>query len=134
MAMKRIGIAFTRARGARRDEYGIYEGEHGGRYSRYEGYREDTPTGEKQVGLSLAGPYSYSSQSYLDFKPEHFETIRIFDEKKSGNMAHSHDVFVVTRGRRRVGIEIAFSADEAIERVSRKKNIPEPLLHARRVR
>src|SRR5271154_4589225 len=133
--MKRIGIAFTKkGRNGRRDEYGILEGEHGGRYVRYEGYREDTPTGEKMVGLPLAGVNASWAQSLMDFKPEHFETIRIFEEKKSGAMAQSRGVFVVERGRRRVGIEIAFSDGEAIERVSRKKHIPEPLLHARRVR
>jgi len=91
---KRVGVAFSKPHGpsGRRDEYGIYESS--GRaygmevpkylYTKYEGYRENTPKGEVQTGLALGGP-GWREQSMLEFKPEHFGEVRFF-ESRSGDL------------------------------------------------
>jgi len=82
--MERIGIAFTKRTGTtnRRREYGIYAEPAfpETRYTKYEGYREDSPTGEVMVGLALAGPHSCYTQPLTPFLPTDFETTRFFKE------------------------------------------------------
>lgn len=64
----------------RQSEYGIYQiGEHPALYARYEGCRYDSPTGQVQVGLPLAGPQASHNQPLIDFRPGDYETIRFFD-------------------------------------------------------
>lgn len=79
--MKRIGIALAHPRGAtkRQDEYEVLQGDHGTRYARYVGYREQRSDGEAQVGLPLAGPNAAHLQPIMDFVPNHYATIRFFD-------------------------------------------------------
>lgn len=76
--MERIGIARARPKGPtnRRDEYGIYAmTEAYGRpvdppklYLKYEGYREQRPEGEAQVGLPMGGP-GWRPEPMIDFYP-----------------------------------------------------------------
>ncbi|NIT79562.1 MAG: hypothetical protein GWN58_32925 [Anaerolineae bacterium] len=83
--MERIGIARGRPKGPtnRRDEYGIYAmTEAYGRpvdppklYLKYEGYREQRPDGEAQVGLPMGGP-GWRPEPMIDFHPD--ERVRDF--------------------------------------------------------
>ena len=73
--LKRVGVAFTRSRAGRVDEYGIYRFEGGDKeYAKYEGYRE----GGWMVGLPLAGPNAAHTQPLIDFNPHHFEKVTYF--------------------------------------------------------
>lgn len=82
--MERIGVAFSKEQGPtkKRGEYGIWKGESGGLYARYEGYREQREGGEAQVGLPLAGPNSVHTQVLLKFREEDFAEVRFFTDEE----------------------------------------------------
>lgn len=93
--MERIGVAFTKPRGStnRRREYGVFQSDKlaYGRpvpqklYARYQGYREDSPTGEVMTGLPLAGPMATHTQPLTPFYESHFEVVRFFEKPASNS-------------------------------------------------
>lgn len=72
----------------RQSEFGIYRiGEGLSLYVRYEGCRYDSPTGQVQVGLPLAGPQASHNQPLTDFRPGDYETVRFFDTEAAESTA-----------------------------------------------
>lgn len=89
---KRVGVAFGKPHGPtqRRDEYGIYESPSMAYgvpvtpklYAQYEGFREQTATGERMVGTASGGP-RWSPPVKIDFVRAHFGEVRFFDGRQA---------------------------------------------------
>jgi hypothetical protein len=102
-----VGVAFSKPRNGRRDEYGIYKSPataYGqpvtpSLYAQYEGYRK----GDKQVGLPLGGP-RWTEQPMIKFIPGHFGEVRFF--QKSPTVGSSiRPARNITPAERRAAIE-----------------------------